>query len=512
MDDLLRAYAKKRRAGAGAPAQLHPATRRLLQSEVARLRPGQRQAPTSWLTALRLFWPRAAVVAAIVAFVGLAAAIFLPRAGREEDPIQLAKQDAATSSANGTAVEEKLGLSRAAIPAAPAPATTPMSEGAIAVATDAKAVPPSRQEAVSPADRTSTAERELAEAPKKFKSVDLAVSQRPASTPAASAGGAPRVDAPAPPAVALPPAEPLPQVAQLAEARDKDGRSLGGTLSATRKSPAVAMDSLTVADAGRVNDLELSKAEKTRIQPLSPISQTVYFSKANADPKPTENDSNGQRRFAVPQTANRVAQTRAATGYSDRSVLANFVLEQNGDQLRVVDEDGSIYEGKFLSGAAAGQAGDALDQLKDSVALAGKEVPQQQPEAKPVVNNQAAYGSPASTWNFRLTGTNRTLNQPITVDGVLFESVTNDTLDQPGVSRANESTLAQSDLATQARLQQNRPGLAAAPAPNTLRYQLKQSYNTQSVSVSNALRIQGSYQIGTTTSLPFDAVRDVKQP
>ena len=38
IEKTLRAYAKKRREEAGAPAEMHPATRRLLQGEVARLR------------------------------------------------------------------------------------------------------------------------------------------------------------------------------------------------------------------------------------------------------------------------------------------------------------------------------------------------------------------------------------------------------------------------------------------------------------------------------------------
>ena len=39
IEKLLRAYAKKRRADAGDPLKLHPATRRLLQGEVARRKP-----------------------------------------------------------------------------------------------------------------------------------------------------------------------------------------------------------------------------------------------------------------------------------------------------------------------------------------------------------------------------------------------------------------------------------------------------------------------------------------
>lgn len=47
MDDLLKAYAKKRRDEAGAPMAMHPATRRLLQSEVAKLKPASAAEPKS---------------------------------------------------------------------------------------------------------------------------------------------------------------------------------------------------------------------------------------------------------------------------------------------------------------------------------------------------------------------------------------------------------------------------------------------------------------------------------
>ena len=39
IEKLLRAYAQKRRAAAGDPLKLHPATRRLLQDEVSRRAP-----------------------------------------------------------------------------------------------------------------------------------------------------------------------------------------------------------------------------------------------------------------------------------------------------------------------------------------------------------------------------------------------------------------------------------------------------------------------------------------
>ena len=39
IEELLKAYAKKRQEEAGAPFEMHPATRKLLQGEVARRQP-----------------------------------------------------------------------------------------------------------------------------------------------------------------------------------------------------------------------------------------------------------------------------------------------------------------------------------------------------------------------------------------------------------------------------------------------------------------------------------------
>ena len=66
IEELLKAYAKKRGAEAGAPFELHPATRQLLQSEVARLRP-QAAARASWLELVIKFWPRLGFAASILA-------------------------------------------------------------------------------------------------------------------------------------------------------------------------------------------------------------------------------------------------------------------------------------------------------------------------------------------------------------------------------------------------------------------------------------------------------------
>lgn len=519
MDDLLKAYAKKRRTEAGAPAQLHPATRRLLQGEVARLRPDRRQASTSWREALGHFWPRVAIVAGIVVIAGLAVALFLPPAGRNAGFVQMAKQDAAAPPADSYAAGEKAARSRADLSPATTAPSRPMAEPAIASDDNAKSAVPIRREAGAMTDRAAIAERDSEGTEKKLKSVELAASPVPTSTSTDQAGGALRVDAPA---LAPPPGEPMPKVAQLADAKDKGARGVSGPAQAAPTSTAAALGSVTIADARALDALELRKSEKSSAQAASPMSQTAFFSKANADPQPQANNGNVQRRFAIPQTDSPPGQNRPAPGYSDASVLANFVLEQNGDRLRVVDEDGSIYEGKVLNGEisptnekealAAGQAGGSPGELKVGLALAGQEVRQQQQEARPALGSQTANGSGASTWNFRLTGTNRTLKQAVTVDGVLYETAATNAISQAEVIAANALTRTQSALPAQSSLQQNLQGVTVAPAPNSFRYTANPSYGVQSLNLSNALRIQGSYRVGTTTPLPLDAVRDLKQP
>ena len=74
IEEQIKAWAEKRRAETGAPFELHPATRRLLQDDVARTIPTQpakaASQPGPWL---KLFWPRLAV--AVSLFVALVAAV-----------------------------------------------------------------------------------------------------------------------------------------------------------------------------------------------------------------------------------------------------------------------------------------------------------------------------------------------------------------------------------------------------------------------------------------------------
>jgi hypothetical protein len=106
----LRAWARRRREEAGAPVELHPATRRLLQAEAARLRGGQKRGSVArwlWGSPLRLVLSLSAVAALVVA-----AALLLPQlrhspAAISAGPAVLAENnhDQNENPMNGTMVE-----------------------------------------------------------------------------------------------------------------------------------------------------------------------------------------------------------------------------------------------------------------------------------------------------------------------------------------------------------------------------------------------------------------------
>lgn len=183
--------------------------------------------------------------------------------------------------------------------------------------------------------------------------------------------------------------------------------------------------------------------------------------------------------------------------------------------MRVVDADGSVYDGKVLFGeaAAAGSdsqlslaAGERRDALRPDLAQAGKDVRDQQAQTGPVA---------ASAWNFRVSGTNRTLQQAVVVDGILFETAATNSLNQAAASAANGSLQFYRFAPAQAPAQQRGYGVSTPSAQNAAASSLNQSYGQshggQSMNLLNTRRIQGNVRIGATNQLPLDAVPDGNQ-
>ena len=71
IDELLKAYAKKRREEMGTPIELHPAVRKMLQGEVAKQHPAPPSERKSIFSVFVQFWPRFAIAGAAVMLLSL---------------------------------------------------------------------------------------------------------------------------------------------------------------------------------------------------------------------------------------------------------------------------------------------------------------------------------------------------------------------------------------------------------------------------------------------------------
>src|SRR5947207_6105176 len=89
IEELLKAYARKRREEGGGAFELHPAVRKMLQGEVARQKPRSSPQSTGLLGGLLRFWPRIAFAATAVAVFSLILWNYL--GNRNEQRFELAK-------------------------------------------------------------------------------------------------------------------------------------------------------------------------------------------------------------------------------------------------------------------------------------------------------------------------------------------------------------------------------------------------------------------------------------
>ena len=83
----------------GDPSGLHPATRRLLQAEVAKLRQDSAARTYPWLWLLHVFWGRLVLTLSIFLVLGVAAWLFLRTVEKPKQPGQFAKKGEETAPA-----------------------------------------------------------------------------------------------------------------------------------------------------------------------------------------------------------------------------------------------------------------------------------------------------------------------------------------------------------------------------------------------------------------------------
>jgi hypothetical protein len=374
IEKLLRAYAKKRRADAGDPLKLHPAARRLLQDEVKRLKPKPDEDDSMSLWELfRQQWVFLLGFALIVFFV---ATMFLPA-------LSSAKKKAASVSALnnlkqiGFAVQLAAGDANGRLPASldaltnqldsPAVLTDPQSGKPfvyVAGNEDLGALRTNTVLAYSPEDKNG---RAVLLADGTVERVDRARFRELTNQP----------------------------VLELALAKDRSIEGFGGAgipapVAAPSSPMPVTADTLSqtadnsakMAPVTALANNSLMKAERPKLQAVQQLAQAQFKSIENL----FRNNS------AAAKTS---------------PVLANFQVRQTGNEIQVLDGDGSVYDGSLRAASAIDQTGPA--------GSAGT----RQQEAQQSPDSVGGESATAQSYFFRVTGMNRTLKQKVVFSGNL---------------------------------------------------------------------------------------------
>lgn len=391
IEELLRAYARRRRAQAGDPLTLHPATRRLLQGEAARNapKPGEEDESVSLWELFRRQW---AALLGFTLIIFFGAMLLLPSLSnmkfKEQQATTMSHLKQIGAAAQIAAVENN-GKLPATLDAltnhllADKILTDAENGGRFAYVAGGASLDDLQSNAVlaySAADNNGRAVlfangdvqwlngARFSELTNRG-SLQLAVAnglarRQPAETPVAitvSGGNVAAVS---------------PVLEQSKSGKLGVAGQNAGELAANRPAaPATALDQMV---APQTNSVQFASA----------ASHNLAFGLQNSF-------------------------TNTAAPGNAAPVLANFQVQQNAGAIRVVDQDGSVYDGSLLPENAVAQAEPApaatpapvaaLPEIQNKDLSAAKKVPQA-----------------AQNYFFRVAGTNRTLQQNVVFTGNLL--------------------------------------------------------------------------------------------
>jgi hypothetical protein len=365
MEELLRAYAKKRKEQAEPPLQMHPATRKLLQDEVKRTLVAAPLPPRRSWRAFR--WPLAAMGVGFAALMVMFAMI-------------------------NTQMRSLM------------PVTAPADRD-VSQAKSAHGAPASIAEGTaSPAPMAAAAEDKVAA----FKKSPAP----PPGTPPATAGGSIAAARPAAPAQA---SETLLQD----PAASGQPASVGGTYGARSALGAAAVDARAPIATDASAPPITTKAMTRESAQATPTSDVSYVSAGEF--------------VQIPQGTRGQAKQSTLT-----TVLSSFQVRRSGQNVSIVDADGSVYVGHVLNEISPrrGRGG------AGSIAGAGTA------ETRKDINDNA-------NWRFTVEGTNMQLQQKVIFTGSVRP------MRAAGTARSSfEQNLSASPA-------QNAPAAAAVPTPTS---------------------------------------------
>ena len=343
IEKLLRAFAKKRKADAGAPLEMHPATRRLLQDEIARgTKKPRRKDASLWQMLFRT--PRRAFVVCALMSLIISGSVFVTTMKKSRSSMELTKNT--------------INAKREMIP--PAPVERPLS-----VVRSRTAPAPAEQQvpALIPAAPQPAPGSPVVAGRKDMKEdADQAVALDWAS----NANG---------PMVASDDMPPKSSVSGLVQGQAESGNAAlpaYGSIETQFKAPAVTSGSLAgnrtetfASTAGQALDGHGVLLDDSKTVWSSTNGVANFYAEGGTASHQYADKSNGQQvmqKFYRARQADALKDGEANTGslgllekkQSAGEVLDSFSVQQDGNKITVVDSDGSHYTGTIGTGELMG--------------------------------------------------------------------------------------------------------------------------------------------------------------
>jgi len=408
IEKRLKAYAEKRRQDAGEPLELHPATRRMLQGEVSR-RKAKPADSESWLArAFALLRPRFAVGACVLAGLAIAAAMLLPVMNRAKHKGAFAQQDQlSVPQAQPMELAKVKTRAPASGSAEPVVAGGKAGEDVAGILTDEAATKTEPNGVKQPAtaeklaaDRLATLDHAQGREAERRERVVTSVAGL-AETKAGTEGS--------PQALAACPPQLVPSESAARGTTDQSDKS-------GKPGMAMGLPAVTAAPASPASPASVTAARWEEPLPAGGVGGVVQ-------PVPVITQNFAQ--VELPAARRAVANQPPA-----QNILNSFRVEQSGERIQIVDNDGSTYAGYARlvgdsrqpdQGVAAGLVADAAVVRKESLAKtesgtrkapAGRQI-----TALPAKDIQASEGQ---NYNFRVSGMNNAAKQQVVFTGNMF--------------------------------------------------------------------------------------------
>ena len=456
IEKWLRAYAKKRRGQTKDSFGLHPATRRLLQDEIARKTPAPEEDDDS-LSLWEMLRQQSAWLLVFTACIFLVATIFMPVVYKAKEKAQNTL-GIANLKQIGAAVQMSAAQNNGQLPASLDELTnvylakenlSDQESGKPYVYTgrgeNLKTLPGNSVVAYSPEDKDTRAVlfangRTEVVSRKKFEEVtnaDLSqavamnnLAPQPESSPSveresANAGNEPSPAIASQPTVQMPEAGPMsepppppPTTVTAAPQPNSVSGSQPVATAAPGASPISAAPEEQPQPTSASSDLAMNSASApppTMALPPSTVGGTFNSSVTHEEVESPVAKAAAQREY-VSELQNAFQNSVAPS--QTLPVLSNFQVRQNGNALRIIDQDGSVYVGSWrLANQVANNGVIQKQRLQNSDNQSTAKTPQTSaPPALALSDNLQA----AQNYIFRVHGMNRTLKKSVVFTGSLL--------------------------------------------------------------------------------------------